>query len=130
MQRTNDLDAKSKEQEMRAEKNLKKQQEQNVALAAEVKRLEESINSTLFPYNSSYISISRSKPRTATQKTTQQRLDAEAAQVKQLNTQLAEAQANTEEALRNERQTISLLVSEKASLTEELERLNGIESRA
>jgi predicted nucleic acid-binding Zn-ribbon protein len=60
----------------------------------------------------------------------QQRLDAETAQVKQLNTQLAEAQANAEEALQNERQTISLLVSEKASLTEELERLNSIESRA
>jgi hypothetical protein len=52
------LDAKSKEQEMRAEESLKKQKEQNVALVAEVKRLEESITSPPFPYNSSHRLIS------------------------------------------------------------------------
>jgi hypothetical protein len=52
------LDTKSKEQEIRAKESLKKQKEQNVALAAEVKRLEESITSTLLPYDYSYILIS------------------------------------------------------------------------
>lgn len=42
--------------------------------------------------------------------------------------QLERLQVEKETSLQNERQTISLLVSEKSSLTAELERLEGVES--
>ncbi|KAF8240740.1 hypothetical protein L208DRAFT_1230455 [Tricholoma matsutake] len=44
--------------------------------------------------------------------------------------QLERLQVEKETSLQNERQTISLLVSEKSSLTAELERLEGVESEA
>lgn len=48
----------------------------------------------------------------------------------QLSQDLQQLQAERETLLRNEQQTISLLVSEKASLASELERLEGLESEA
>ncbi|KAG7452140.1 uncharacterized protein BT62DRAFT_926359 [Guyanagaster necrorhizus] len=48
----------------------------------------------------------------------------------QLSEDLHQLQAERETLLRNEQQTISLLVSEKASLASELERLEGLESEA
>ena len=47
---------------------------------------------------------------------------------KTLTEQLQQLEFEKETLLRNERQTVSLLVSEKSSLTAELERLEGIES--
>jgi multidrug resistance efflux pump len=46
-----------------------------------------------------------------------------------LREQLDQLEAEKEVSLQNERQTISLLVSEKSSLTAELERLEGVEAR-
>ena len=48
--------------------------------------------------------------------------------LKTLTEQLQQLEFEKETLLRNERQTVSLLVSEKSSLTAELERLEGIES--
>lgn len=45
-----------------------------------------------------------------------------------LTDQLQQLQAEKTTSLQNERQTISLLVSEKSSLAAELERLEGLES--
>lgn len=47
---------------------------------------------------------------------------------KTLAEQLHQLEVEKETLLRDERQTVSLLVSEKSSLTAELERLEGIES--
>ncbi len=46
----------------------------------------------------------------------------------QLSQDVQQLQIERETFLRNEQQTISLLVSEKASLASELERLEGLES--
>lgn len=47
---------------------------------------------------------------------------------KTLAEQLQQLEVEKETLLQNERQTVSLLVSEKSSLTVELERLEGVES--
>jgi myosin protein heavy chain len=55
-------------------------------------------------------------------------LEEQRAQSKKSNEQLQRLEAEKQALLRNEQQTISLLVSEKSSLTAELQRLETVES--
>jgi hypothetical protein len=55
-------------------------------------------------------------------------LEESRAHSRSLAEQLQQLEVEKETLLQNERQTISLLVSEKSSLSAELERLEGIES--
>ncbi|KAF5385243.1 hypothetical protein D9615_001137 [Tricholomella constricta] len=57
-------------------------------------------------------------------------LEDQRARAKELGEQLQRLVMDKERALQNEQQTISLLVSEKSSLTAEVERLQDVESRA
>lgn len=56
-------------------------------------------------------------------------LEEQRAHSQTLGEQLDQLEAEKEVSLQNERQTISFLVSEKSSLTAELERLEGVEAR-
>ncbi|RDB29429.1 hypothetical protein Hypma_015998 [Hypsizygus marmoreus] len=84
-------------------------QSQNTSLADEVKRLKD-LESTL--------------------KQAEIHLEEQRARVQDLQTKLQQLEVEKETALRNEQQTISLLVSEKSSLTTELQRLEDVESKA
>jgi chromosome segregation ATPase len=61
-------------------------------------------------------------------KDAQSELKLRASQIADLEGRLQQLQSNTDNALENERQTIALLVSEKSSLTGELQRLEDVEA--
>ncbi|KAK7058632.1 hypothetical protein VNI00_002268 [Paramarasmius palmivorus] len=61
---------------------------------------------------------------------TRSQLQEEQSRSTQLEAELEQVRIDKENSIRNEKQTISLLVSEKATLTAELERLGDVDSRA
>ncbi|KAJ7597367.1 hypothetical protein C8J56DRAFT_317211 [Mycena floridula] len=67
---------------------------------------------------------------TSTMQKTEALLEEETRHSRSLDEQIAQLQAERENLLENQQQTISLLVSEKTQLSSDLERLEGIEAKA
>lgn len=101
-------------------------QSENATLTKELKRLEEISSGMQCTY---FCQV----PPNCTDEAAQQSgvlLQEERQRSKLLDEQIAQLKIDSEKLLQNEQQTISLLVSEKSSLTSELERLEGLETRA